>query len=154
MQTIRTWALTIALAALAGGIVWLLAPKGSVQKAVRTVVAVFLLCAFLSPLFDRRGIDFTLLLPEDAAAPTIPGFDETISRQLQSAVEAELIRRISGVLEERKISGQILVRTDILPGGGINIATAKVALPPGTNTSGLKNSLEEAAGTEVEISVE
>ena len=153
MQPIRTWMLTIALAALAGGIVWLLAPKGSVQRAVRTVVAVFLLCAFLSPLLNRQGIDFALLLPEETAAPTIPGFDETVSRQLQTAVEQELRQRISGVLETQKISGQILVRTDILPDGGINIATAKVALPPGTNTSGLKNRLAEAAGTEVEITV-
>jgi len=153
MQTIRAWMLTIALSALAGGIVWLLTPKGSVQKAVRTVVAVFLLCAFLSPLLNRQGIDFAFLLPEEAAAPTIPGFDETVSRQLQSAVEQELTRRIFSVLEEQKISGQILVRTDILPDGGINIATAKVALPAGTNTSGLKKRLAEAAGTEVEISV-
>ena len=152
MQTIRTWMLTVALSALAGGIVWLLTPKGSVQKAVRTVVAVFLLCAFLSPLLNREGANFEWLLPEEAAAPTIPGFDETVSRQLQSAVEQELTRRISGVLDEQKISGQILVRTDILPDGGINIATAKVALPPGANTSGLKNRLAKAAGTEVEIS--
>ena len=151
MQPIRTWMLTIALAALAGGIVWLLVPKGSVQKAVRTVVAVFLLCAFLSPLLNRKGIDFALLLPEESAAPTIPGFDETVSRQLQAAVEQELTRRISGILESQKISGQILVRTDILPDGSINIATAKVTLPAGANTSGLQNKLAEAVGTEVEI---
>jgi len=151
MVTIRTWALTVALSALAGGIVWLLAPKGSVQKAVRTVVAVFLLCAFLSPLFARRGMAFEWLPPEEAAAPTIPGFDETVSRQLQKAVEAEIAKRIEAVLESRKISGQILIRTDILPEGGINIATTKVTLPQGTNTSGLGNLLEEAAGLEVEI---
>lgn len=154
METIRTWALTVALSALAGGIVWLLAPKGSVQKAVRTVVAVFLLCAFLSPLFARRGMAFEWLLPEEAAAPTIAGFDEAVSRQLQKAVEEEISKRILDVLEGRKISGQILIRTDILPDGGINIATAKVTLPRGTNTSGLGFKLEEAAGLEVEIITE
>ena len=159
MEAIRTWALTVALAALAGGIVWLLAPKGTVQKAVRTVVAVFMLCAFLSPLVSLRGLDFTWLLPEEAAMPTIPGLDEALSRQLQTAVEEELNRRISAVLEAREIQilpGQILIRTDILPDGGINIATAKVILekavtPPGLKTAGLAQALRDAVGFEVEI---
>ena len=152
MEAIRTWALTVALSALAGGIVWLLAPRGTAQKAVRTVTAVFLLCAFLSPLFARRGFDFEWPLPEESAVPTIAGFDEALSKQLQQAVEEELTRRISAVLEERNITGQILVRTDILPDGGINIATAEVTLEQaGGNTSGLGLALRDAAGLEVEI---
>ena len=154
MESIRNWALTVALCALAGGIVWLLAPKGTVQKAVRTVVAVFLLCAFLSPLFIWRGMDFEWLLPEEAAVPTIPSLDEALSQQLKAAVEEEIARRISAVLDARKISGQILIRTDILPDGGINIATAQVTLPKDVNTAGLLPALREAAGFEVEITEE
>ncbi|MDR0530557.1 MAG: hypothetical protein LBG83_00620 [Oscillospiraceae bacterium] len=151
MDAIRNWALTVALSALAGGIVWLMTPKGSVQKAVRTVVAVFLLCAFLSPLFNgRRGLNLEFL-PE--AEATLPNFDAAVSRQIQAAVETELRARITEVLDRRKISGQIVLATDILPEGSINIATCRVALPPGTDTGGLAAALREAAGLDVEIEV-
>ena len=153
METIRTWALTVALSALAGGIVWLLAPKGSVQKALRTVVAVFLLCAFLSPLLHWQGLALQWLPEEAQAPPTLPGFDALLYGQLQGAVEKELRRRIAQVLEGRNLAGQILLETDILPDGGINIATAKVILPPGANTAGLAFALREAAGLDVEIEV-
>jgi hypothetical protein len=161
METLREWALTVALSALAGGIVWLLAPKGSVQKAVRAVVAVFLLCAFLSPLLARQGGSLEWELPELEQAPTLAGLDEAVSRQLQAAVEREIKGRIEGVLEARGIQcgpGQILLETDILPEGSINIAAARVILPLGklpigTDPAGLKEALGAAAGLEVEVTV-
>ena len=149
METLRNWALTVALSALAGGIVWLLAPKGSVQKAVRTVVAVFLLGAFLSPLLGRAGNPIDWEWPGLQEPPTLAGLDEAVSRQLQAAVEQEIKGRIAGVLEARDINfqpGQILLKTDILPEGSINIATARVIVPQGTDTAGLKEELGAAAG--------
>jgi len=157
METLREWALTVALSALAGGIVWLLAPKGSVQKAVRAVVAVFLLCAFLSPLLVRKGGPLKWELPALEQAPTLAGLDEAASRQLQAAVEREIRGRIEGVLEARGIQcgpGQILLETDILPEGSINIAAARVSLPSGTDPAGLKEALGAAAGLEVEVIVQ
>ena len=154
METLRSWALTVALSALAGGIVWLLTPKGSVQKAVRTVVAVFLLCAFLSPLFRWSGNLFDWALPEPL---TLAGLDESASRQLQAAVEQEIRGRIGEVLQARGIqfqSGQILLETDILPEGSINIAAVGVILRRGTDTDGLREELGAAIGLDVEVIVE
>jgi len=153
METLRSWALTVALSALAGGIVWLLAPKGSVQKAVRAVVAVFLLCAFLSPLLTRSGsIDWAWSGFQEP--PTLAGLDEAASRQLQAAVEQEIRGRMAGVLEARGIDfrpGQILLETDIWPEGSINIAAARAIVSQGTDTAGLKEELGAAAGLEVEV---
>jgi len=152
METLRSWALTVALSALAGGIVWLLAPKGSVQKAVRTVVAVFLLGAFLSPLLGRAGNPIDWEWPGEP--PTLAGLDEAVSRQLQAAVEQEIKGRMAGVLEARGIDfqpGQILLETDILPEGSINIAAAGVTVPKGADTAGLKEELGAATGLEVEV---
>ena len=154
IESLRNWALTVALAALAGGIVRLLTPKGSVQKAVRVVVAVFLLCAFLSPLLSRGGTSFDWILPEMAEPPTIAGFDEEVSRQIQAAVESEIRGRVERVLAERSVEGQIYLRTDILSDGSIEIVTAEVVVPPGTNTTGLAAQLKSETELDVKITKE
>jgi len=154
IETLRNWALTVALAALAGGIVRLLTPKGSVEKAVRTVVAVFLLCAFLSPVFNRGGASLDWILPDMAQPPTLASFDREVSRQIQGAVEAELRGRVEGVLAERGLSGQILLGTDILSDGSIEIVTARAVLPPGSSTLGLAARLKAETGLDVEIAKE
>ena len=152
METLRSWALTVALSALAGGIVWLLAPKGSVQKAVRMVVAVFLLSAFLTPVLRAGSINWEL--PEALPPPSIAGFDEVVSKQLQAAVEEEIRGRYARILEARGLAGQIDLRTDILSDGSINIASAKVIVPFGSDTAGLREELGAAAGLDVEVIVE
>ena len=151
MPTLRTWALSVAMAALAGGVVWLLAPKGSVQKAVRTVVAVFLLCAFLSPFLTRGGVSLDWIMPELLGVPAAPALEETVARQLKTAVEEELRRQILSVLEERGVSGEISLDTSIWPDGSIEIVTAKVVLPPGTGTRGLAAEIKARAGLDVEV---
>jgi len=152
MEALRTWALTVALAALAGGIVRLLTPKGSVEKAVRTVVAVFLLSAFLSPMLSRGGVNLDWILPaEFDQAPTLHAFELEIARQVQEAVEAELRSRIERVLAARNLDGQILIRTDILSGGSIEIVTAQVILPPGSDANGLAAALKAEIELDVEI---
>ena len=151
MEGLRNWALTVALAALAGGIVRLVTPRGGVQKAVRTVVAVFLLSAFLSPLWSGRGFSIDWIMPEMAEAPTIPGLDDTVSKQVQAAVEDELRARIGRVLALREVDGQILIETDILSDGSIDIVSAKVICARGTGISGLAAAIEADTGLEVEI---
>jgi len=152
MEALRNWALTVALAALAGGIVRLLTPKGSVEKALRTVVAVFLLSAFLSPMFSRGGVNLDWILPAALdQAPTLHAFELEIARQIQQAVELELRTRIERALAAQGLDGQILVRTDILSDGGIEIVTAKVILPRGSDASGLVAALKAEIELDVEI---
>ncbi|MDR2687196.1 MAG: hypothetical protein LBB75_05540 [Oscillospiraceae bacterium] len=153
MEQLRTWALSVAMAALAGGLVWLLAPKGSVQKALRTLIGVFLLCAFLSPFFTRADIALDWILPETQSAPVLPALEDTLARQLKTAVEEEIGGRIDAVLNERAITGQISLDTSIWPDGSIEIVTARVLVPPGTDTRGLAAALKAQAGLDVEIVV-
>ena len=151
MQQLRTWALSLVMAALAGGLVWLLAPKGSVQKALRTLLAVFLLCAFLSPFFVRGGVNLDWILPDVQASPALPALDDVVARQLQAAVEEEICRRIQAVLQARGIAGQISLDTSILPDGSIEIVTAEVLVPPGADTRGLAAAVKTEAGLDVNI---
>lgn len=154
MEALRSWALTVAMAALAGGIVRLLAPKGSVERAVRTVVAVFLLCAFLSPLWNRSGSTLDWILPDEEQTPTLAALDDAVAEQMRTAVEAELQREISETLLLRGVSegtAQILLETDILSDGSINIVTARAVLPSGTDITGLAAALKSQTGVDVEI---
>ena len=154
MEFLRNWALTIAIAALAGGIVRLLTPRGSVEKAVRTVVAVFLLSAFLSPLFGRGGVSFDWVFPELQEPPAISALEMEVMRQVQTAVENELRTRMERVLHSRGLEGEILIHTDILSDGSIEIVTAQAVLPPGSGTSGLAAQLRAETELDVEIIVE
>jgi len=151
MEQLRTWALSVAMAALAGGLMWLLAPKGSVQKALRALIAVFLLCAFLSPFFMRGGINLDWILPDIQSTPVTPALEDTVSRQLKTAVEEEIAGRIQAVLGERSLAGQISLDTSIWPDGSIEIVKAQVLVPPGTDTRGLAAALKAQAGLDVEI---
>jgi len=151
MEQLRAWALSVAMAALAGGLVWLLAPKGSVQKALRALIGVFLLCAFLSPFFMRGGINLDWILPEIQSAPVPPALGDTVSRQLKTAVEEEIAKRIQAVLDGRNLAGQISLDTSIWPDGSIEIVKAQVLVPPGTDTRGLSAALKAEAGLDVEI---
>jgi len=151
MEQLRTWALSVAMAALAGGLVWMLAPKGNVQKALRALIGVFLLCAFLSPFFQRGGVSLDWILPEMQSAPVIPALEDTVARQLKTAVEEEIAKRIQAVLDERGVAGQISLDTSIWPDGSIEIVTAQVLVPPGTNTRGLAAAISAQAGFDVEI---
>ena len=154
MEALRTWALTVAIAALAGGIVRLLTPKGSVEKAVRCVVAVFLLSAFLSPMFSRGGVSLDWVFPELVEPPVISALELELMRQVQTAVEAELHGRMERVLVGRNLEGQILLSTDILSDGSIEIVTARLVLPPGSGTGGLVAQLKAETGMDVEIVTE
>jgi len=151
MEQLRTWALSVAMSALAGGLVWLLAPKGGVQKALRALIAVFLLCAFLSPFFTRGGINLDWILPDIQYSPVTPALEDTVSRQLKTAVEEEIVKRIQAVLDARNIDGQIILDTSIWPDGSIEIVTAQVLVPLGSDTHGLAAALKAEAGLDVEI---
>ena len=153
MESLRTWALSIAMAALAGGVVWLLAPKGGVQKALRALIAVFLLCSFLTPFFTRGGVNLDWILPDILDTPVTPALEDAVMRQLKTAVEEEIAKRMQAVLDARAVAGQISLDTSILPDGSIEIVTAQVLVPPGTDARGLAAAIKAQAGLDVEISI-
>jgi len=151
MEMLRTWALSVALAALAGGVVRLLAPKGAVEKSVRVVVAVFLLSAFLAPVVTRGGATLDWVFPQLQVPPANHALQHEMARQMQGAIEVELRNRMRHVLDTRGLDGQITLGTSILSDGSIDIVLARVEIPPGGNTTGLAAALRHETGFEVEI---
>jgi hypothetical protein len=155
LEALRNWAICVALSALAGGVIWLLSPKGAVQKALQAVVAVFLLCAFLSPLFTQSEITLEWIAPEPQNAPVSPALEKTLLEQQRLAVEQALEAQLRQTLEGRGITeAKFLIQTDILDDGSIEIVAVQAVLPAGSkNSEALQTALREATGLEVEIQV-
>ncbi|MDR3314740.1 MAG: hypothetical protein LBS96_09870 [Oscillospiraceae bacterium] len=152
LEALRTWAICVAISALAAGILWLLTPKGSVQKALQALIAVFLLCAFLSPLFTQSETTLAWVAPEPQNAPASPELEKTLREQQRRAVEQALTQQAQNVLADRGIEGaEILVQTDILEDGSIEIVTVQAMLPAGdVNPETIRAALRDATGLPLE----
>ncbi len=57
MEALKQWIVCIIFCSLAGTVVSVLSPKGATERAMKTVVAVFLICAFISPFLGGTEID-------------------------------------------------------------------------------------------------
>lgn len=64
MDAIRSWVMTICLAAVAAGMAGILAPSGNLEKIYKFVISLFFLACVLVPVFNLRKIE----LPNPAAA--------------------------------------------------------------------------------------
>jgi hypothetical protein len=145
LEALRSWAASLAVSALAGGILWLLSPKGSVQKALRAIIGVFLLCAFLAPLFSQEKFALDWIAPAAGAASANPVLEQTLLEQQRQAVEQALRRQVSDTLAAKGVLGaEISVRTDILEDGSIQIAALRVMLPRGGQTQAEPDTLRAA----------
>lgn len=55
MEIFRQWAFSLVISGIAGTVVSLLAPRGNTEKALRTVIGVFVVCVLCSPLAELGG---------------------------------------------------------------------------------------------------
>lgn len=61
MNIIHSWAVGMCVAAVISAVVTGLIPSGSLEKSVKTVVAVFLLCAMILPFFKEKSSNINYL---------------------------------------------------------------------------------------------
>lgn len=64
MDALKQWIICIIFCSLIGAVVSVLSPKGGTQKVMKTVVATFLICAFLSPFIGEAKIESEFDLPD------------------------------------------------------------------------------------------
>ena len=58
MEAIRDWILSICIAAVAASIVKIIAPSGGIQRTMKVISAVFMLCIIISPLIGEVSFNF------------------------------------------------------------------------------------------------
>ena len=144
MDWIRSWIEGIAFAAILGAVVVTLTPEGGMEKSVRTVVSLFLLCMLALPLF--RG-NLTLDVPElPPAADTQTGAAALLDTAAHQA-EAAVREQAAALLKKEGIS-----YTDIRIDMEVNEADAAVnvrrveILAPGGDADAIRSQIETRLG--------
>ncbi len=89
MEAVRSWGVTVCLAALAAGIAGMLVPKGNLEKIYKFAVSLFFLCCVLVPLFNLRHVSLPTLSLSSAGfqAQTL---SETVAGQTEGQVRENL----------------------------------------------------------------
>ncbi len=157
MDDIKKWALCVTLCAFAGAVVYILAPKGVLEKPMRTVVSLFIIAAIFSPFLNGEGIDLNLLSTIDSIdTQQKTDIEELIDEQVEKSVADVAKAEIEAVLKENNIKdGQISIITDISDDGSIIIKEAGVTV--GSKYKSIQNDLskdlKERLGLDIEVSI-
>ncbi|MBR2869568.1 MAG: stage III sporulation protein AF [Clostridia bacterium] len=63
MNILRQWAVSLIISGMAGAVISLLSPRGTMEKTLRAVIGIFMVSAVCSPLTDILKEDVLLSLP-------------------------------------------------------------------------------------------
>lgn len=130
MSGLSQWILAVCIAAVAGGLLKMLLPPGSMERAMRWVLCIFTLSCLLLPLFQTNGweIDFTSL---EAAGEPDTALSERVEEQTARLVERRLLEQTQRQVEA---CGAKLVKfslkMDSAGESGIDISQVEVVLRP------------------------
>ncbi len=80
METFRQWAFSLIISGIAGTLVSLLSPRGNTEKALRTVIGIFIVSSLCSPLVQLKSdADFPDFSFEEAEAVQ----SDSLSKQME-----------------------------------------------------------------------
>ena len=161
MDGIRLWAFSICSAAVVGTIVYMIFPKGKLEKIFRFTVTLFFLCSLFSPLIVRTtgfSLNFDFLEPEEHQVPENQELDYTLEEQIEHAFRQNLTQLIEKSLQEIEIKAdKILLDIHIESDNSIIIDQITIYLPsdPGTQKRGeITERLSEQFGTVIVVNCE
>ena len=131
MEALQSWALCIVFSAVGALLVHALSPKGATEKAMRVMIALFLLSAILSPFLSGKGIKFTMpVLDSGNAEDQMEAALEKVNLSLAEQARREIEEKAQQALAEIGIPGaEIQVDMDIADDSIISITELKIFLP-------------------------
>ena len=152
MDTLLSWAQGLVFAAIAAGIVCFISPDSAIDKAVKTVAAVFMLCALVSPLAELKDVNFEGAFSEEAEDVNS---DELL---LEIYEEAELltVKCIEETLEKEGVRAvSVRVKKKSAEDGAEYICGAEAVIENcGKDKALLEKAVFESTGIKVEIRTE
>lgn len=155
MEALQSWALCIVFSAVGALLVHALTPKGATEKAMRVMLALFMLSAILSPFLSGKGV--TLTLPSQDGATAQEQMDavlEKVNRSLAEQARAGLEEKAQRALEEMDVTGaEIQVDMDITDDSIISITELKILLPriQGGKEHMIRDKLEQTLGCPITV---
>lgn len=102
MEALKSWAVTVCLAALAAGMAGMIAPKGNLEKVYKFTLSLFFLCCVLTPLFQIRNIRLHLELPSTSSASGT-AIEETVMRQKRDTAKENIDLLIQNTCERQGV---------------------------------------------------
>lgn len=153
MEKIQNWAFSLCCASIAGSILNMIVPEGNLQKTFKTILCVFFLCVFVSPImktdFDFRDISIKSNMENEY------DFSENIFLGDSSGIiEKEIISETKNILEKYEIiGGEIIVNANISDNGSIDITEFTVLLSEYGNIQEIEETIFEKTGIRPDIIV-
>ena len=109
METFRQWAFSLIISGIAGTLVSLLSPRGNMEKALRTVIGIFIVSVLCSPLTkletDADFIGFSVEQNEPAMA-------HSLGRQMEDSCRKTIGIAVKDVASEVGIN-DFEIETDL-----------------------------------------
>lgn len=132
MDSIKQWALGVCVTAIFSSVIYALAPKGNMQKVIRCVVSLSVVCSIVLPFAGAaKKLNVGNALPKDTAEISDDLKDE-VNYYLTAAYADEMNTRVQELLA---LSGypecEADFLTDIDEDGCIYIKKANIILPEG-----------------------
>lgn len=122
---LEKWAVALSISAVICCVVELMVTNTRMERTIRWVLGMFMLCVLVMPLQNAVG-DITRILPE---IPDSPRFAEDINVQREELLRRELVTLVSKTLAESGITpAQVTVNMDIDSRSCISLITAEVTL--------------------------
>ena len=153
MEAVRLWVTGLSSAAIIGAIVLVLVPAGGAEKAVRTMVSVFLVSSIVLPFAQntdwKAETDFSV---EESAAEAQNSIAEEMSEQMKTKLGSS----IENILKKEGIqvrSVSIDIKTD-----GNELSVEKIAVTikkeSARSASETKEILEAQLGVRADVEIE
>ena len=133
MEDLKKWALGVCTAAIFSSVIYALVPKGNMQKIMRCVTALAVICALVFPLasaimktnFSASSPDTEALIPSE--------LNNEVNYRLTAAYAQQMQDGVQEILASYGYPDcEIDLLTDIDEQGGIFIKKANIILPGGT----------------------
>ena len=147
MQAVKEWAVGMCAAAIAGAVVKVLTPSGSLEKSVKTVVAVFLLCAMILPFCGSKTASQRYISTDfDEAELTEQALNNEISRQTAQYLK----NSIEKILDKNGISyGDVVIDMELKDE---TVSVGKITvIYPDTDARTVQTIIKKELGAEVSV---
>ncbi|MCQ2480048.1 MAG: stage III sporulation protein AF [Clostridia bacterium] len=147
MDTVHSWAVGLCAAAVIGAVVTALIPSGSLEKSVKTVVSVFLICAMILPFLKEN------LASQRYISINFDESDETqkaLSAEVGRETEKYLKNSIEEILQKNGISCKDVVIEIEVKDESVSVSKVTVKAPSAEGEK-VKKIIKQELGVEASI---
>ncbi len=152
MADLKVWAISLCVAAVAGGVMNLLIPNTSLEKIMKLVIAAFFLSCIISPVILHFP-EIHLTLAQDAKEEMQQvqnSLTTTVDEQVSGAVSV----KVDALLKEIGVGAEnISIRYNTADNASISISQIDIVLPPGfiSREAEIREYISQKTGNRVNI---